>query len=152
MKTLGNQIDRTALLDRLQQLQPDSQRRWGKMSAHQMVCHLHDSFEAAIGEKQVSSISNLLSRTLVRWIALRVPLRWPHGLPTRPEMDQLQGGTPPQEFTHDVLSLAAIIQRVSSPNRDFQWDRHPAFGEMSDRDWLRWGYLHTDHHLRQFGL
>lgn len=152
MKTLGNQIDKTALLRRLQQLQPDSQRRWGKMSAHQMVCHLTDSFKASMGEKQVSSISNLLSRTFVRWIALYAPLRWPHGFPTRPEMDQEQGGTPPEDFNRDVDALVVMIERFSNPDRDFQWYRHPAFGEMSERDWLRWGYLHTDHHLRQFGL
>jgi hypothetical protein len=28
---------------------------------------------------------------------------------------------------------------------------HPVFGAMSDSAWRRWGYLHTDHHLRQFG-
>jgi hypothetical protein len=26
------------------------------------------------------------------------------------------------------------------------------FGAMIPRDWQRWGYRHTDHHLRQFGL
>jgi hypothetical protein len=152
MKTLGNQIDKATLLRRLQQLQPGSQRRWGKMSAHQMVCHLTDSFKASIGEKQVSSINNLLSRTFVRWVALYGPLRWPHGFPTRPEMDQERGGTPPDDFNRDVIALIVMIERFSNPNRDFQWHRHPAFGEMSERDWLRWGYLHTDHHLRQFGL
>jgi hypothetical protein len=29
---------------------------------------------------------------------------------------------------------------------------HPIFGALSARDWLRWGYLHADHHLRQFGV
>jgi hypothetical protein len=27
---------------------------------------------------------------------------------------------------------------------------HPVFGPMTRVDWLRWGYLHVDHHLRQF--
>ena len=31
------------------------------------------------------------------------------------------------------------------------WPAHPIFGRMSEAEWLRWGYLHTDHHLRQFG-
>ena len=31
------------------------------------------------------------------------------------------------------------------------WPRHPIFGRMSQRAWLRWAYLHMDHHLRQFG-
>lgn len=29
---------------------------------------------------------------------------------------------------------------------------HPGFGRMSQSDWLRWGYRHVDHHLRQFGV
>ena len=29
---------------------------------------------------------------------------------------------------------------------------HPVFGPMTRGAWLRWGYLHTDHHLRQFGV
>jgi hypothetical protein len=28
---------------------------------------------------------------------------------------------------------------------------HPMFGAMTTLEWMRWGYLHTDHHLRQFG-
>jgi hypothetical protein len=32
-----------------------------------------------------------------------------------------------------------------------EWQVHPLFGGMSDGAWLRWAYLHIDHHLRQFG-
>ena len=32
------------------------------------------------------------------------------------------------------------------------WPAHPFFGAMSSSAWLRWGYLHMDHHLRQFGV
>jgi len=152
MKTLANETDRTDLLRRLQQLTPNRQRRCHKMSPHQMVCHLTDSFKALTGEKPVSSKSNLVSRTAVRWIASYPPLRWPHGVPMRPEMDQNQGGTQPVEFICDVNDLELMIGRGSSAPRDFQWHRHPLFDEMSERDWLRWGYLHTDHQLRQFGL
>jgi hypothetical protein len=28
---------------------------------------------------------------------------------------------------------------------------HPIFGPLSYPQWMRWGYLHCDHHLRQFG-
>jgi hypothetical protein len=30
--------------------------------------------------------------------------------------------------------------------------RHPLWGRMTEWEWGRWGYLHTDHHLRQFGV
>jgi hypothetical protein len=35
--------------------------------------------------------------------------------------------------------------------RRIEGKAHPLFGRMSDADWLRWAYLHADHHLRQFG-
>jgi hypothetical protein len=69
-----------------------------------------------------------------------------------PENDQERGGTPPEDFRRDVEGLAAMIERLTRAQKDFQWRRHPLFDEMSERDWLRWGYLHVDHHLRQFGV
>jgi len=152
VKTLGNEADRKSLLRRLHQLRQDSQRRWGTMSPHQMICHLNDSFKAGVGEKEVSSVSNVVSRTLVKWIALYLPIPWAHGMPTRSEMDQNRGGTAPVEFNRDRNELRAMIERFRQTQRDFQWHPHPLFEEMSDRDWWRWGYLHVDHHLRQFGI
>lgn len=153
MKTLGNQIDRSELLARLRHLQPNSHRRWGKMTPHQAICHLNDSFKSVIGEREVSiRKTNPALRALLRWFALDVPLKWPHGLPTMPENDQERGGTPPEDFQRDVDALAAMIERLTSPQRDFKWGSHPLFAEMSERDWMRWGYLHVDHHLRQFGV
>src|SRR5262245_10172000 len=87
MKTLANPRDREELLDRLESLRPDSRRRWGKMSAHQMVCHLSDGFQIALGEVHVSRSINWFTRTVLKWIALS-PLPWPRGFPTRPEIDQ----------------------------------------------------------------
>ena len=153
MKSLGNESDKNALLDRLRRIRPDSQRRWGKMTAHQMICHLNDSFKSVIGERQVSvRNSHPVTRTLIRWIALYAPFKWPHGVPTMPENDQERGGTPPEEFKRDRDALVEMIQLITNQQRDFQWHQHPLFHEMSDRDWWRWGYLHVDHHLRQFGV
>jgi hypothetical protein len=153
MKTLVNEADRKSVLDRLSRLTPDCRRQWGRMTPHQMVCHLNDSFKSVIGERQLSGDkSNLLTRTVVRWLALYAPLKWPHGVPTMAENDQERGGTPPDEFQRDLAALTFMIDRLTRAERDFQWGRHPLFAEMSERDWMRWGYLHVDHHLRQFGL
>ena len=149
MKTLSNAADRQELLERLKAVRPDSRRRWGSMSAHQMVCHLGDSFRAALGEKQLSPASTLLKRTLFKWIVLWGPFQWPHGVRTRPEMDQQQGGTPPQEFASDLEKLRALFERFCSWQGEFA--PHPTFGPLSRTERMRHAYLHTDHHLRQFG-
>jgi hypothetical protein len=151
VKTLARERDKREVLLRLRNVRPDSRRRWGRMSAHQMVCHLSDAFRAAMGRKRISHASGLLQRTIVKWIALHLPLRWPAGIPTRPEVDQEVGGTAPVAFAEDVAELEALIELFTAPVRSFAWQPHSIFGEVSDAAWLRWGYRHMDHHLRQFG-
>ena len=152
MKTLGRPSDKTEVLRRLKDVSPESARRWGRMSAPQMVCHLADAFRMALGEKAVGHVPGLLNRTIVKWVALYAPVRWPPGILTRPEIDQeLAGCTKPGDFATDVAQVEACVALMTAPRADFNWPPHPIFGRMSEGDWLRWGYLHMDHHLRQFG-
>ena len=151
MKTLTNLGDREEILVRLGKVRADSARRWGKMSANQMVCHLADSFRGVMGEKALAPKPGTFGRGAMKWFALYVPLKWPHGVPTMPEMDQLIGGTKPAEFAADSTELRRLFERFTRQPRDFSWKPHPIFLEMTEQDWMRWGYLHMDHHFRQFG-
>jgi hypothetical protein len=121
------------------------------MSAHQMICHLSDSFQAAMGQRYVSPSSGFLANPAFKWVALYAPFPWPKGVPTRPEVDQTVGGTPPGSFVRDRAGLIELIGHFTEPARA-AFAPHPMWGAMRKRDWLRWGYLHTDHHLRQFGV
>src|SRR5688572_7812341 len=150
MKTLARPDDLDDLRRRLHRVRPDSGARWGRMSAHQMICHVADVLRMATGERQVSTASSVLHRTLIKWIALYVPASWPAGIPTRPEVDQECTGTRPADFAADVAAVDALLGRVAA-QRQGVWPVHPIFGPLSHGAWLRWAYLHTDHHLRQFG-
>lgn len=152
MRTLARPRDRLELIARLRTLRPESVRRWGRMSAHQMVCHLCDAFRMGMGERRVRIVAGPFRRMMIRWFALYVPVRWPAGIPTRPELDQERLGTRPSDFAADVAQLEALIELVTAQPRSFEWHTHPLLGTMSDAAWLRWGYLHVDHHLRQFGV
>ena len=151
MKTLSRERDATELLRRLKNVRPETAARWGRMSAHQMVCHLNDALRMAMGEKPVSEASGLFHRTILKWFVLFAPLRWPAGIPTRPEIDQYMQGTRPVQFDADIAQFEALLALLTARTRNFVWPIHPIFGPMSEAEWLRWGYLHTDHHLRQFG-
>lgn len=105
----------------------------------------------ATGQKAVTPSTSLTKRTIVKWMALYVPLRWPPGIPTSPEIDQHGGGRPPAEFAADVADLLAQMEAIARDPRALEGRVHPIFGRISGRGWLRWAYLHTDHHLRQFG-
>jgi hypothetical protein len=150
MKTLAQADRKAEILQRLARLRPDSPRQWGRMSAHQMICHLNDSARVALGERAASPATGVMQRTLIKWAALYLPLRWPPGFPTRPEIDQEAGGTCPSNFEADRADLAAFVERLTAPH--VTWGTHPIFGPMSHAAWLRWAYLHMDHHFRQFGV
>jgi hypothetical protein len=152
VKTLARQRDKAVILHRLKGVRPDSMARWGRMSAHQMVCHSSDSCRMVLGEKPVSQATSLLQRTIVKWVVLYLPLPWPAGILTRPELDQELGGTRPVDFAADLAQLEALLERITAQAKTFDGRWHPIFGRMSDAAWLRWGYLHMDHHLRQFGM
>jgi len=151
MKTLLNAKDKEELIARLQGVRPTSMRLWGKMSAHQMVCHLSDGFKMYMGLKPVSPASLPYPRSLLKWAALWTPIPWPTGFNTAPELDQHVGGTQPVQFDHDLRELQRLVDNFTRQPRGFQWQAHPHFGKMSEKEWMRLGYLHMDHHLRQFG-
>ena len=151
MKSLANRRDIAEIRQRLRQVRPDSPRRWGRMTAHQMICHACDAFLMGTAARPVSSVTGFHHRTIVKWMALYGPVRWPQGIRTRPEIDQLIGGTRPTEFQMDVEALVALVEAIAAEPAFFRGRPHPIFGALSEAAWRRWAYLHLDHHLRQFG-
>jgi hypothetical protein len=152
VKTLARSRDKADILQRLGNVRPQSAARWGRMTAHQMVCHLNDSLRMAAGQKAVSAATGVLQRTFVKWMALYVPVRWPAGIETRPEIDQKLYGTRPADFAADMAELQALVELVTTERQNIARPPHPIFGSLSEAAWLRWAYLHIDHHLRQFGV
>jgi hypothetical protein len=150
MRHLSEGVVLERAIARLDKLTPGTAAKWGRMSAHQMVCHLSDSFRFALGKKAASDASGVLQRTAMKWFALYVPIPWPKGVGTRPEMEQGKGGTAPIEFEADRRDLIALMREFE--RQPWFTVRHPIFGPMSTAEWMRWGYLHVDHHLRQFGV
>lgn len=151
--------DRARLDARLARVTPESDRRWGRMTAPQMVCHLTDAFRGALGERAPAAGSAgpprrapLLGRTVVKWAALYLPVPWPHGLRTAAAADAERGGTRPGEFADDVAALRAACERFWRGLPAVARRPHFLFGPLTEAEWARWGYRHVDHHLRQFGL
>jgi len=150
-KTLASSDCKESIVERISRLKPDSPRQWGKMSAHQMLCHLYDSFCAVISEREVSPARLPIPRPIVKWLILWAPRTWPHNVKTRPEIAQDADGTPPDEFERDRQRLLDVMHRFCSAP-DSKRSPHPMMGSLTWEEWMRWGYLHSDHHLRQFGV
>ena len=151
MLTLLDAAARASIEARVRQMRPDSSRQWGRMTPHQAICHMSDALRMALNEREVAPIPGRL-KPVVRFIALWVPLRWPGGrITTVPEAEQGRGGTVPTHFEQDRAELIMLLARFCDARPGGRCSTHPIFGPMRPRDWDRWGFLHMDHHLRQFG-
>jgi hypothetical protein len=150
MKTLAVSEDLRSIQSRIESLSSDDAARWGRMNAHQMVCHLCESMRVPLGEKSVSDFEMTpLSRIVMKWGALYSPFNWPKDVATRPELDQCRLNVPLRDFESDRQYALALVPRLCDV--DLEGKRHPYFGQITRAEWLRWGWLHADHHLRQFG-
>lgn len=147
MSTLADPQACSALLDRLARLQPDAPRRWGRMDAAQMVHHIGFACEAALGRVPFT-VPDQPARPLMKWFALRAPLRWPQNI--RTGADPAGTAVDPSTFTAEVARAVAAHRALAAASGGCA-ARHPIFGPMSTAEWQRWAWRHTDHHLRQFG-
>lgn len=99
---------------RIASLTPQCGRQWGKMTPHQMLCHLNDAFKMASGARPPKRIDNIFSRSVIRFVALHTSMTWPKGAKTVPEADQLQTGTPPSEWSRDLDELLSLFDAFSA--------------------------------------
>lgn len=149
-KSLVNAEDCAEIRRRIAALTPEARRVWGSMSLGGMLCHVDDSYCGVMGAKPLTGAKLALPPGLAKFFALRLPMQWPRNLATAESVRQGGGGTPPAEFAADRARLLETFERFCTCSE--MVTAHPFFGSMKRADWLRWGYLHADHHLRQFSV
>jgi hypothetical protein len=148
MKSLASVEVLAEIRGRLRNVRVDDRARWGKMTAKRMVRHLICSNEMALGEREVEPMEMPVP-VLMKWFALQSGLRWPKNIQTVPELKRAIA-----EYSDVELNVLvrAVIESVEAVALGTHYaPSHPMFGPMTPEDWMRWGYLHADHHLRQFG-
>jgi hypothetical protein len=149
MRSIARPQDLDALIGRLRALEPTAQRQWGTMSPGEMLCHVGDASSSILARPGGVPQPG---RRLFKLIALYSPTRWPTGIRTPAEVDPRRGGSRPGEFERDRDRAIAGLRALAQAPASALPSSHGHFGRMSERDWKRWAYRHTDHHLRQFGL
>ncbi|HEY9126072.1 MAG TPA: hypothetical protein VIM62_03055 [Acidobacteriaceae bacterium] len=149
MQTLANHADKAKVVQRLLSVTADDKALWGVMNASEMICHLRGAFRVAMGEIPVASITPPMPRAMLKFLALRAPIPWAKNFETVPALKRGAPGMQASSFSIDHTDAVAQLERFLRPEQ--RRVNHAFFGAMSFADWMRWGYLHTDHHLRQFG-
>ena len=148
MGSILNDIDRTAILQRIESVTSASVPRWGQMDAKAMLTHLRDSALMALGELPVASKSKRAFQVFpIKHLILHV-VPFPKSAPTAPELLVPEAGSV-DAFRSELVSL---MERIGAGPHEGDGPVHPLFGRLSFREWGVATYKHTDHHLRQFGV
>jgi len=151
-KSFSNPTDVQQIKNRLAQLTPATERQWGSMSAHQVICHLSESFLAPLGDRKVESMKRPLPAFALRFIFLSLPIKWTHGPKAAALGAVATDADAVAEFDADRKNLIQLFDRLIAMDDKSVCPPNPFFGAMNESQWKRWAWLHTDHHLRQFGL
>lgn len=152
MKNIFRQIDFQSLVHRINELNSNSKRKWGKMNAEQMLAHCSDQIRLALAEKQPHETPNFFNRNVMKYFGLwlpRIPLR---NLKAPVDMNRQLFGTVSSDIITEKKNLLDLISQFRASSADFTFQSHPMYGKLNRRQWGRFIYVHLDHHLRQFGV
>jgi hypothetical protein len=137
------------ILKRLENLQAASVRKWGTMSAAQMLRHCRSQIEFILDPKDDVKVYKTMFRFApVRWFAL-YGIPWPKNAATAPEMDVTKKLTDTADFDHEKEKILHALKNLYQA--EGVQATHPLFGSMGKDKWGRVIWKHLDHHLRQFG-
>ena len=137
---------RAALERRLRALRADSPRRWGKMSIGQMLWHVNEAMEAALGLVQSPPVKPPLPRALMKFIVINMP--WPRGAPTLPRWV----ADKEYEFVAERDRCLGLLEQMAARRLEEEWPPSPVLGPLRGHDVTRLHAKHLDHHLKQFGV
>jgi len=151
MKNLFDAAMANQIQTRLQKLEPQSERRWGKMTPAQMLAHCAVGMQWAVDEV-VPEKGPLPTRLLGRLVKPMVfrnddPLR--ENSPTAKSLiisDE-------RDFGKERQRLSGLIDKFAAGGAA-GCTKHPHtfFGKLTPQQWAILMYKHLDHHLRQFGV
>ncbi len=119
------------------------------MTPHQMLVHLAVTHDAVLGRASFDVPVRTPNRVITA-IVLHLPVRWMRNLNFG--ADPAGVALDPTAFAADRRRAAATLAELAGAEPRTFSTPHPVLGPMSQSEWRRWAYLHTDHHLRQFGL
>ena len=149
MNSIFNEVDKNDILNRIDQLHPNSKPLWGKMNVSQMLAHCILPTKISAGEihSKQSLIGKLFGKLAKKKMLAEQNMK--RNLPTAPSF--IIRNTP--DFYKSQQELKEAIERLYQTDKTALMQRkHPFFGKMSVNDWGVLNYKHFDHHLKQFGV
>jgi hypothetical protein len=137
---------RDSIVARVRALTPNATRAWGKMSVDQMLWHVNETMEAALGRRTLAPMKIPLPNAILKFAVLNLP--WGRGVRTHPAW--IAGDH--YDFEAEKGRCLALIDEFTRRSVDSAWPPSAAFGKASGREWSQLHAKHLRHHLAQFNV
>jgi hypothetical protein len=136
--------------ERLDRLQPSSERQWGTMAPAQMVEHCSRGLEMALGDKKLPRVPiSYVLGWVVKPLAFRDDEPFRRNSPTAQALIVSDA----HDLDTERLRLHGLIDRFAAGGPSCCTAHpHAFFGRLTPDEWAILMYKHLDHHLRQFGV
>lgn len=148
-KNLLHKNSAQSIIHRVEGLDPNRTNLWGAMNAKEMLLHCNscnrEIFEGKRGKSKTS-----LKQYLLRTLALYIAPNFTKGIASESK-HITKGKVSHIDFEAAKNEFIQLIERFPL-NRQKLTLTHPAFGNISTKQWGIAAYKHMDHHLRQFGI
>ena len=147
MKSIFDQKVKEEILSRLDNLEVDATRNWGKMTVTQMLAHLTRAMKIANGETKLKRA--FIGRILGPFFKKLYYNEKPY--PKNMKMGIESFVPDASQFQEEKNKLRQIIKAFSEGSTaSCTKYPHPFFGYFTPDQWGKAVYKHVDHHLRQF--
>ncbi|MEM8523410.1 MAG: DUF1569 domain-containing protein [Bacteroidota bacterium] len=151
MKNSFNEADTQATIARINQLTPDTQALWGKMSVAQMLAHCCVAYEMFY-EKERFPKNNFIAKFFLKSFVKPMvvgPKPYKKNQQTAPVFlikDE-------RNFDAEQAKLIAFLEKTQQLGADhFHGKESHSFGKLTSDEWNVLFSKHLDHHLTQFGV
>lgn len=150
MDSLFNSESQQTVINRINNLNENSQAIWGKMNVGQMLSHCQKPLEVANGSLTLNSKIGFPKKLLFKLFkpVMYNDKPWQKNLGTVREFKI----TDTNEFTLEKEKLIEVVNEFSKKRDATNWPVHPFFGTFNTEQWGKMQYKHLDHHLTQFGV
>ena len=149
MPSLFNEADMVSVIHRIEKLNPESKRLWGKMNVGQMLAHCNISMETAMGKNVIKPlfIGKLIGPLFKKTALGDKPFG--KGAPS----DKTYIFKDERNFEVEKNKTINSIKEFFAAGHDGCTKHpHPFFGKFTPEQWGIFQWKHLDHHLRQFGV
>jgi hypothetical protein len=138
------------VIERINQLRPDTQPLWGKMNTAQMFAHCNITYEMVYTDKHPKP--GFFMRLALKMFVKKLVVSdkpYPKNARTAPAFLV----SDKKDFEVEKGRLTEYIRQTQLLGAyAFDGKRSLSFGHLSDNEWNNMFYKHLDHHLKQFGV